>query len=254
MPPIPPALLLVAFGSSLPHTTEIYAQILQKAQSRYAGHSLYMAYSSRMVLAKLHREGRPAPSIAETMQSIINAGHQDLLVLPLFAIAGEDFNKWTAQIVEHQAHFRSLTIGNPLLYCNARVSQVAKIVLHAFPERATSDILVLMGHGSPHSEGARFSQMATELATRDAHCIFGCVEGDPDFSTVTDRLKALTGYAITLAPFMMVTGDHAMNDMAGPEPDSWKSQLEALGYNVNAVQRGLLEIPAIVDLLLENPA
>lgn len=254
MPHSQPALLLVAFGSSLPHTAEIYAQIMRQAQSRYTGHSVYMAYSSRMVLAKLSREGRHAPDIATTMQGIVTAGHQDLLVLPLFAIAGEDFNKWRALIVGQQAHFRSLTIGNPLLYCNARVGQVAAMVLQAFPERAPTDLLVLMGHGSPHSEGDRFRQMATELAARDARCIFGCVEGDPDFSTVVERLQSLPGRDIVLAPFMMVTGDHAMNDMAGPEPDSWKSQLEALGYNVTPVQRGLLEIPALVDLLLENPA
>jgi len=244
------AILLVAFGSTLPHTREIYEHILATAHHRYGGAKVFLAYSSRMVLARLAQNGIPTPDVRGTIVQILQEGFTDLRLIPLFAIAGEDFHKWSSNIADLVLKFHSYTLGNPLLSNSARVEQVAHILLRSYPERLPGELLVLMGHGSPHQEGERFAEMARTLRHSDANTLFGCVEGHPDFATILDDLPKHQSRNILLAPFMMVTGDHAMNDMAGPDADSWKSQLEAKGYHVRCVQRGLLEIPAIVDLML----
>lgn len=247
------ALLLVAFGSSLPHTQALYNHLVELAQHRYPESEVFLAFSSQMVLARLAREGRPAPDVRTQVSHIAQQGYTHLKVLPLFAIGGEDFNKWSSQIADLALQFHSYTLGSPLLHTSARVEQVARLVLRAFPERSPSEILLLMGHGSPHGEGRRFGEMAQQLQHLDPLAFMGCVEGDPDLSVALQAMQKTGKKNVVLAPFMMVTGDHAMNDMAGEDEDSWKSQLEKAGYTVRVVQRGLLQIPDVVDLLLGIP-
>jgi sirohydrochlorin cobaltochelatase len=247
------AVLLVAFGSTLPHTQKIYAHVLGEAQKRYHGSTVFMAFSSRMVLAKLEREGRPGLNVEAAVKQIAEQGYANLRIIPLFAIAGEDFSKWSSPLAELALKFQSYSLASPLFSSRARVEQVARIVLHAFPERQPQELLVLMSHGSPHAEGARFTELAEVLHRMDNRAFMGSVEGEPWFADVLAKMDAASERQVVLAPCMMVTGDHAMNDMAGADEDSWKSQLEKRGYTVRVVQRGLLEIPAIVDLLLGIP-
>jgi len=246
------AILLVAFGSSLPHTQAIYNDVISLAQARNPDCDVLIGYSSRMVLARLEREGRPAPSVRTVAEHIARSGYRELHVLPLFAIAGEDFGKWSSQLQELSPQFSCYTMGKPLLHDSARVEQVCQLLLQTYRDRAADELLVLMGHGSPHAEGQKFEEMARTLHHLDAHAYFGSVEGNPPLEQLLAELAAQPSKSILLAPFMMVTGDHAMNDMAGDDDDSWKSQLLRQGYTVRTRQLALLEIPAIVDLLLEG--
>lgn len=246
------AILLVAFGSSLPHTQTIYQRVVAIAQARFPTCDIFIAYSSRMVLARLEREGRPAPGVRAVAEHIVSTGYRELHVLPLFAIAGEDFGKWSSQLQDLAPCFSRYSIGKPLLHNTARVQQVCQLLLQTYNDRAPNELLILMGHGSPHAEGQKFEEMAQTLHHLDAHTYFGSVEGNPPLEQLLADLAQQPLHKILLAPFMMVTGDHAMNDMAGDDDDSWKSQLTRQGYTVRTRQLALLEIPAIVDLLLEE--
>ena len=115
----------------------------------------------------------------------------------------------------------------------------------AYPQQ-NGETLVLFGHGTDHAADLVYPalQTAFRLAGR-TDVLVGTVEGWPAFGDVLAQLRARSGKTVHLVPLMLVAGDHALNDMAGADPDSWKSRLEAEGFAVRASLRGLGVMPAV---------
>jgi len=122
-------------------------------------------------------------------------------------------------------------------------------VAQAVPqERKANDAVVLMGHGTHHPSDAIYSALMFKAQKMDANLYVGTVEGSPSFDEVKEMLVKKKTKKAYLVPFMTVAGDHAMNDMAGDEPDSWKSQLAKAGIEAVPVMKGLAEFDSIVDM------
>jgi sirohydrochlorin cobaltochelatase len=119
-------------------------------------------------------------------------------------------------------------------------------------ERKAGEAVVLMGHGTHHPSDAIYSALMYKARKMDPNYLVGTVEGNPSFEEVRDLLVAAKIKKAYLIPFMTVAGDHAMNDMAGDEPDSWKSQLAAAGITSLPVMKGMAEVDAIVDMWIDQ--
>ena len=109
-----------------------------------------------------------------------------------------------------------------------------------------------MGHGTHHPSDASYSAMMYKAQEKDANCFVGTVEGFPTFDEVLKKLQAKGVKKAYLIPLMTVAGDHTINDMAGDEPDSWKSQLTKAGIESVPVMQGLAEYDAIVDIWVKR--
>ena len=111
--------------------------------------------------------------------------------------------------------------------------------------------MVFMGHGNPEGMVDPFyREMSGALASADADFLLACVDGKPGFEDILPKIKSKR---VWLIPFMVVAGDHAVNDLSGPEKDSWKSRLEAAGHECTCVLRGLGEVDAFAEYLVLSP-
>ena len=132
-------------------------------------------------------------------------------------------------------------------------TKIIKAVAENLPVEK-DEALILMGHGTEHFANSIYAALDYQFKDMGYPNIFvGTVEGYPGLENVKKLLKK-TGLKNTMAPFMIVAGDHATNDLAGDEEDSWKSLLEAEGYEVRCILKGLGEYPQVRSLLAEHIA
>ena len=147
----------------------------------------------------------------------------------------------------------TVKIGQPMLTSQEDYITVCQALLSEMPALAADEAYVYMGHGTEHAVNAAYSQIENTFRFLDTERVYvGTVEGFPALDYVQKRLRAHNIRKVWLAPFMIVAGDHAQNDLAGEEEDSWKSILTAEGYEVEIVLRGLGTIPGIGELFISH--
>ena len=248
------AILVVSFGTSYHDTLEktILATETAIAQ-RFPGWEVRRAFTSSMILKKLRaRDNLQIDNVAQAMAKLEAEGFTHVAVQPTHVMHGEEYEKLLAQL-EHTGAMR-VEVGHPLLDRQEDYEQVAQALLSWLPPVSEDEALILMGHGTAHFANSAYSQMEQMLQDRCSRVFVATVEGFPTLERVKKLLAARPEIRkITLAPLMLVAGDHARNDMAGGE-DSWKAQLEEGGYRVQCILRGLGECPAIRDIFAQHCA
>ena len=150
-------------------------------------------------------------------------------------------------------HFTSISFGAPLLNSAEDMKTAVRIIANAFLDLPEEDALILMGHGSEHPSNTVYAAMDDlfkEMGYPNIH--MGTVEASPSLDDVFHRLSEHPARALHLAPFMIVAGDHAVNDMAGDEENSWFRQCQNAGYQVTCHLKGLGEYPAIRRLFISH--
>ena len=139
-------------------------------------------------------------------------------------------------------------MARPLLWSESDYDACVHAVMHNIPARRENEALLLMGHGTEHFANAAYCELEHKFRTEGyANVYVGTVEGYPQLDSIIPQLQAAKIKRIVLMPFLIVAGDHARNDLSGDAPDSWKSQLEALGFETRTVLMGLGEIPEIAQ-------
>lgn len=255
------AILLVAFGSSVAEARPALERLDAAARARFPGLRVHWAYSSKIIRKKvLAEEGLDLDSPAEALARLMEDDVTHVAVQSLQTIPGEEFHGLLATARRFEGMpkgFQRVAVGLPLLGDAEALDAVAQALLeHAPRERNPGEALVFLGHGTSHAAHAAYPALAYFLKKRDPLACIGAVEGRPDLADVTRELKtdakAATARRVWLLPFMAVAGDHALNDMAGDDADSWKSGLEEAGFQVTPVLRGTLDNPALASLWLDR--
>ena len=214
-------------------------------------------------------------TLEEALERMQAEGIRDVLVQPTHMIPGAENDRMLSALSEAVGRFDCIRAGQPLLSTEEDREQLAKILAEQLlgaelsGERTEEPgageasgaggapgarALVLMGHGSAKRPEANRIYDQMQQAFRNVGCenvYVGTVEGTPTLEDVLEQMQAHAGEVI-LAPLMIVAGDHAKNDMAGPEEDSWQSRLEAAGHPVVSVLRGLGEYPAVQEMLVRH--
>lgn len=243
------ALLVVSFGTSYPHALEQDIEATERAiADALPDRTLFRAFTSGMILRKLaKRDGVEIDDVPAALARICAEGYTDVVVQPTHIMNGEEYDKLCTQAAPWAEQLDRLRIGAPLLTAVEDYQAAAAAVMAQFDPPAPDEALVLMGHGTGHFANACYLKL--EYMLHDAgwkRAFLGTVEGYPALEEVRRRLAECQGVRkVLLTPFMLVAGDHANNDMAGPDPDSWKNILEADGYTVNCRLAGLGEYPGI---------
>jgi len=135
----------------------------------------------------------------------------------------------------------------------ADMHAVVEAIAASIPkERRADEPVVLMGHGTHHPDNIYYPGLQWYLSKKAPLVYVGTVEGEPSLDDVLAELAPLKAKTLWLMPLMSVAGDHARNDMAGDEPDSWKSVLSAKGYTVNAVLKGTAEYDVFAGIWLDH--
>ena len=239
------AVVCVSFGTSVPagreNITAVENVLRQAAQDRM----FISAFTSPTIRRILRERGETVYSPAEALEALRSRGVTEVLLQPTHILRGHEYDKLKREAAPWREKFDALRVGRPLLSDTEDLRTLAAGLSAAYPQQ-NGETLVLFGHGTDHAADLVYPalQTAFRLAGR-TDVLVGTVEGWPAFGDVLAQLRARSGKTVHLVPLMLVAGDHALNDMAGADPDSWKSRLEAEGFAVRASLRGLGVMPAV---------
>ena len=250
------ALLAVSFGTTHEDTLEKnIAAIERDLAAAFPERTLRRAFTSGMVLRRWKKErGVEIDDVPAALERLAGEGYTDLLLQPTHVMNGEEYHKMLQQAERFRDRFDRLAVGAPLLTAAEDYLDLGRALMEVLPPKAEERAVVYMGHGSEHQANSAYALM--EYAFHDlgrSDVIVGTVEGYPNFDAALRRLKERPAVReVELRPLMTVAGDHAKNDLAGGEEDSWKSRLEGMGYRVSCVLTGLGEYPQVRALFVDH--
>jgi len=254
--PMKKGILLVAFGTSIPEAEKSFKNIDTKVKAAFPGVPVRWAYTSKIIRHKLARENKIIDSPSEALAKMMDEDFTHVAVQSLHTIPGKEYNalRTTAKAFEGLPKgMRSIIVGAPLLYSPQDVKKAVKIIAAQFPrERKPDEAIVLMGHGTEHPGNIYYPALQYYFGQMDPNIFVGTVDGSPTLDDVLTGLKKKGITKAYLIPLMSVAGDHARNDMAGDEDDSWKSILTRAGITCVPILKGTAEYDAIADLWLEH--
>lgn len=241
------AILVVSFGTSYLDTLEKTIEKAEKQiRDKFSEYDIYRAFTSHMIIKKLKEKYEIFVDTPEEMLGkLYEAGYEEIIMQPLHMIPGEEFiyiNKISEVFKEK---FEVLKVGRPIFYYQGieELPQDYSLFIEATKELyEENNAVVLMGHGTAHPANSVYGCLQAVFEDEGYENVFvTTVEGYPNFENVISRVKRKNIREVTLAPLMVVAGDHARNDMASDDKESLKSMLEAEGIKVNVYMKGLGE-------------
>ncbi|MEW4353851.1 sirohydrochlorin cobaltochelatase [Streptococcus pneumoniae] len=246
------AILVVSFGTTYPETRKKTIEACEEAiQAAFPDFTVHRAFTSNVVIRRIKKnEGLDIPTVAEVLEELYEAGIQEVYIQPLHVILGGEYEKIVRQASHFTEKFSSLRIAKPLLTSEEDYEAVKAILLEKYGHFGPDAATVLMGHGSQHYAFTAYAAMDHMLKGTSVR--IGCVESYPPVSLIEEELRKEEVKTIHLAPFMLVAGDHATNDMTSDEEDSWNTYFSSRGYEVHTHLVGLGEYPDIQALYIKH--
>lgn len=250
------AILLVAFGSSMPEGQKALKAFEATVRQAFPGTEVRWAWTSRIIRDKLTAAKTAHPSSpALALAQLAEDGYTRVAVQSLHSIPGEEFTELEETVQRFQGlpkGLRAISLGRPLLSVPEDLPLAAKALLESQHGRAADEAVLFMGHGTAHPGNAMYPALQYYLWQLDPNAFLATVEGTPSLDDVLPRLARNHARTVRLVPLMAVAGDHAHNDMAGKEADSFASRLSAAGMKPQPVLRGLAETPVLAQLWLAH--
>ena len=247
------AVLAVSFGTSYNDSRDITIGAVEEALAEaFPDYEVRRAFTSQIIIDKLkERDSLEIDNVTEALDRAAADGIEELYVQPTHLMDGYEYNDVLKELTPYVDQFRKIIVGAPLLTEESDFEAVAKAITEATAEYDDGKTAIcFMGHGT-EAESNDVYQKLQETLTNGGYenYYIGTVEAAPTLEDVVASMKEKGGYEkVVLQPLMVVAGDHANNDMAGTEEDSWKTVLENEGYEVECIIEGLGQMPAIQEL------
>ena len=271
-------ILVVSFGTSFNDSrAEDIGGVEKALQAAYPDWSVRRAFTAQIIINHVEaRDDEVIDNMDQALQRAVDNGVKNLVVQPTHLMHGAEYDELTEAVENYKDKFESVKIAEPLLgevgtdatAINEDKAAVAEAITAEAVKTAGFDSLdaakeegtafVFMGHGTSHTAKISYSQMQAQMEQLGYDNVFiGTVEGEPEDTSceaVIEKLKNAGYKKVILRPLMVVAGDHANNDMAGDDDDSWKSQFEASGAfdSIDTQIAGLGEIDAIQQLYVAH--
>ena len=243
------AILVVSFGTSYHETRKKTIEACEnKIKESFKDYDFYRAFTSGMIINKLKkRDNMFIDNPSEALEKLYNAGYQEVVVQSLHIICGDEYNKLKDMVAQYEDKFDKISIGRPLLTYIDDYRETVEAVKKDLDKMDIDEAVVFMGHGTEHESHSSYPAIECMFRDYGINAFVGTVEGYPELEQVIKKLKNRNIKTVDLLPFMLVAGDHAINDMASDEEDSWKTILEKEGFNVKVHVKGLGENPYIQE-------
>ena len=243
------AILVVSFGTSYHETRKKTIEVCEnKIKESFKDYDFYRAFTSGMIINKLKkRDNMFIDNPSEALEKLYNAGYQEVVVQSLHIICGDEYNKLKDMVAQYEDKFDKISIGRPLLTYIDDYRETVEAVKKDLDKMYIDEAVVFMGHGTEHESHSSYPAIEYMFRDYGINAFVGTVEGYPELEQVIKKLKNRNIKTVDLLPFMLVAGDHAINDMASDEEDSWKTILEKEGFNVKVHVKGLGENPYIQE-------
>ena len=271
-------ILVVSFGTSFNDSRVADIGGVEKAiQAANPDWSVRRAFTAQIIINHVQaRDGEKIDNVDQALQRAVDNGVKNLVVQPTHLMHGAEYDELVEALDNYKDKFESVTVAEPLLgevgadatAVNEDKAKVAEDITAEAVKTAGYDSLdaakadstafVFMGHGTSHTAKVSYSQMASQMAALGYENVFiGTVEGEPEETACEAVIEAVkeAGYKnVVLRPLMVVAGDHANNDMAGDDDDSWKSMFTASGNfdKIDTQIAGLGEIEAVQQIYVDH--
>ena len=273
-------ILVVSFGTSFNDSRVADIKGIEDAlQEAYPDWSVRRAFTAQIIINHVQaRDGEYIDNMQQALDRAVANEVKNLVIQPTHLMHGAEYDEMVDTVNEYADQFESVQVAEPLLgevgsdatVINEDKQAVAEAVTAAAVAEAGYDSLdaakedgaafVFLGHGTSHTAKVSYSQMQTQMTELGYDNVFiGTVEGEPEETACDAVIESVSaaGYTkVILRPLLVVAGDHANNDMAGDDADSWKSMFTASGSfeNVETQISGLGSIPEIQDLYIAHTA
>ena len=273
-------LLVVSFGTSFNDSRVDDIGGVEKAlQEANPDWSVRRAFTAQIIINHIQaRDGEKIDNVEQALERAVSNGVKNLVVQPTHLMHGAEYDELVEAVNSYEDKFESVKIAEPLLgevgsdaaainedketVAKALTAEAVNVAGYDSIEKAEEDgvAFVFMGHGTSHTANVTYSQMQTQMDQLGYKNVFiGTVEGEPEDTAcdvVIEKVKEAGYKKVILRPLMVVAGDHANNDMAGDDDDSWKSMFVASGAfdSVDTQVEGLGGIKAIQDVYVAHTA
>ncbi|MCR4963762.1 MAG: sirohydrochlorin cobaltochelatase [Firmicutes bacterium] len=255
---VKPVLLAVSFGTSYNDSRDITIGAVEEAlQKAYPDYEVRRAFTSQIIIDILaERENLEIDNVTEAMDRLVADGVKEVVVQPTHVMPGFEYDDIVAEVSAYADQFDSLKIGVPLLTEDADFDALIKVLTEETAEYANDDTaIVFMGHGTEHESNAVYAKLQEKITAAGYDNYFiGTVEATPSVDDVLALVQESGATKVVLTPLMIVAGDHANNDMAGDEEDSWKSIFTAAGFDVECLLKGLGQYKGVQDMIVAHAA
>ena len=271
-------LLVVSFGTSFNDSRAEDVKGIEDALAEaYPDWSVRRAFTAQIIINHVEaRDGENIDNMQQALDRAVANGVKNLVVQPTHLMHGAEYDEMTEAINEYKDKFESVAIAEPMLgevgddatVINDDKKAVAQAITDTACKEAGFDSMdaaaeagtafVFMGHGTSHTANITYDQMQTQMEDLGLKNVFiGTVEGKPEDTAcdkVIEKVKEAGYKNVVLRPLMVVAGDHANNDMAGDDEDSWKSQFTASGDfdKVDCQIEGLGRIEAVEQIYVDH--
>ena len=273
-------ILVVSFGTSFNDSRVADIKGIEDAiAAAYPDWTVRRAFTAQIIINHVQaRDGEVIDNVDQALARAVDNGVKNLVVQPTHLMHGAEYDELVAVLDEYSDQFESVSIAEPLLgevgndatainedkeaVATIAVAEAVKVAGYDDLDAAAADgvAFVFMGHGTSHTAKVSYSQMQTQMAELGYDNVFiGTVEGEPEETAcdaVIDAVSAAGYTKVVIRPLMVAAGDHAHNDMAGDDEDSWKSMFTASGKfeSVDCQINGLGEIPEIQEIYVQHTA
>ena len=251
-------LLVVSFGTSFNDSRRLTIGGIERAlQKAFPDWSVRRAFTSQIIIDHVKsRDGEVIDNVSEALDRAVENGVKTLVVQPTHLMHGFEYTDLVNELAEYADAFESITVGEPLVNSAEDFALTAAVLADStasYNDGKTA--IVYMGHGTEAESNEIYAKM--QQLMKDAgyeNYFIGTVEAEPSLEDVLALVQAGSYERVVLRPMMIVAGDHANNDMAGEEEDSWKSVFEAAGYEVECVLQGLGQSSVVQQMFVRHTA
>ena len=249
-------LMVVSFGTSFNDNRRLTIGAIENTiEGAFPDWSVRRGFTSQIIIDHvLRRDGEVIDNVGEALDRAVANGVKTLVIQPTHLMDGFEYNDVVDEVAQYADAFDAVAIGAPLLTSDEDFAAVAEAIVAATTEYDDGNTaIVFMGHGTEAESNSVYAKMQQVLTDAgNEHYYIGTVEAEPTLDDVLALVDAGEYTRVVLRPLMIVAGDHANNDMAGDDEDSWKTAFEAAGYEVECVIKGLGELEAIQQLFVQH--
>lgn len=249
-------LLVVSFGTSFNDNRRLTIGAIEEAMEKaFPDYSVRRGFTAQIVIDHIQRrDGEVIDNMTQALDRAVDNGVKTLIVQPTHLMDGFEYNDVVNEVAQYADAFDKIVMGAPLLSSDEDFQIVAQAMVDATAQYDDGKTAIcFMGHGTEAQSNAVYAKMQKVLTDGGyANYFIGTVEAEPSLDDVLELVKAGNYEKVVLQPMMIVAGDHANNDMAGDDEDTWKTAFEGAGYQVECVLKGLGEYEAIQQLLVDH--
>lgn len=249
------AILVISFGTSYNDTkVKTIEAIEHDIRLAYPEYEIREAFTSQIIINKLKtRDNLKIDTVKEALNKLELDKFDTVICQPTHVITGYEYDSIINDINKFKSKFKKLKVGKPLLTSDNDFKKVIKAINKEVSYLKANEALVLMGHGTEHDANSIYAKLDKYFKENGNKNIFvGTLENQPDLNTIITQIKLFNPKKIYLMPLMVVAGDHAINDMAGDDENSWKTIFKNEGFKVELILKGLGEFKSIREIYINH--